>query len=306
MNRWPSVLILGLWASTAGAVDITFPSGSRLISDRASTFDSYQVPVAPWSDGAVETLRFEGRVDRQSWRLESSAITTLQLLDPLRQQLDAAGYETLLDCEAKTCGGFDFRFAIEVIPTPDMYVDIRDYRFVSARKDENAITLMVSRSRTAGYFQIIQVGPPENGSLYIKPDGEAPISASADAQDISAKLIEFGHVALSDLEFEVGTAELSQTAYTSLQELAEFMRANPQALIALVGHTDTTGALDVNIALSQRRAAAVRDRMITAHSIAAGRIQAEGMGYLSPRASNLTQIGRERNRRVEAILLSLE
>ena len=306
MIRWIAVLLLAFWAVSAGAVELSLPQGSRLVSDRGSVFDSYELPVAGFADGSVRTRSFEGRVDRQSWRIESSAITTLQLLDPLRQQLAAAGYETVFECDAPACGGFDFRFGIEVIPAPDMYVDIRDYRFLAAEKDGQAISLIISRSRNAGYLQIIQVSPVEDAGLNISAVGGLAQVEEPVPEGLSDQLRARGHYVLSDLRFQIGTTDLGDATYSSLDMLAEFLGENPSAEIALVGHTDATGELDTNISLSKRRAASVRDRMVTAYGIAPERIQAEGMGYLAPRASNLTEEGRAQNRRVEVILLSLE
>ncbi|MCE8000955.1 MAG: OmpA family protein [Rhodobiaceae bacterium] len=306
MTRYAAFLFCVAWAGQAAALDLALPAGSRLISDRDSAFDSYDLPVAPWDLGAVETVTLEGRVERQSWRVDSSAITTLQLLDPLRDQLAAAAFETVFECADAVCGGFDFRFAIEVIPAPDMYVDIRDFRFVAARRGDEALTLLVSRSRSAAYVQIIQVGPEEQTVLDVNPTGTVPRTQAGDIEDLSARLLEYGYVALSDLDFATGHADLNQESYDSLDELAAFLTANPGAVITLVGHTDAVGALEANIALSKRRAEAARDLLVAKHGLSGARIGAEGMGYLSPRASNLTQTGRERNRRVEAILLALE
>ena len=88
--------------------------------------------------------------------------------------------------------------------------------------------------------------------------------------------------------------------------ISAFLQENPTIRIAVVGHTDSVGALNANIALSKKRARAVRDRLTGRHDIAANRIEAEGMGYLAPIASNLTEEGRRANRRVEIILLSGE
>ena len=58
------------------------------------------------------------------------------------------------------------------------------------------------------------------------------------------------------------------------------------------------------MALSRRRAAEVKHRLEEQFGIEPARIEAQGVGYLVPRASNLTEEGRERNRRVEAVLTS--
>ena len=307
MIRGLALLFCLLWAGPGSAIELSMPTGSRLVSDRGSPLDSYALPVGPWSTEGVETVSLEGRIDRQSWRVESGSITTLQVLDPLRDQLQQMGFQTVFECDADMCGGFDFRFAIEVIPTPDMYVDIRDYRFLAARKDNQAVSLLVSRSRTAGFIQFILVSPPEQNALRVITEGEpAPIVQPRQSQEFSTQLIEQGHETLEDLNFETGSANLSNQEYQSLLDLAEFMLENPSAVVALVGHTDATGDLDINIRVSKQRAEAVRTRLVEEFGVPQERLQAEGMGYLAPRATNLTAEGREQNRRVEVVILALD
>ena len=97
---------------------------------------------------------------------------------------------------------------------------------------------------------------------------------------------------------------LGKGPFASVQSLADFLLAHPDISVAVVGHTDSVGSQDINIALSRQRAAAVRQRLIDAYDVDPAQVQAEGMGYLAPVASNLTAEGRELNRRVEAVLLS--
>ena len=111
---------------------------------------------------------------------------------------------------------------------------------------------------------------------------------------------------LSDLDFESGSATLGDDGIASLTMLAEWLSATPNARIALVGHTDSVGSADGNRALSQRRAETVRARLIFEGDIEPSRIEAAGVGYLAPVAPNTTEDGRAMNRRVEAILLSIE
>jgi OOP family OmpA-OmpF porin len=315
MIRACTVIALSLVVTPlpVAAVELAMTSGTRLVSNRTSPLDSYRLPTGSFADDMVPNQLWEGRVERQSWRIDSSAITTLQLLDPLREQATKAGFRIIFECEAQACGGFDFRFATEVIPAPDMHVDIRDYRFVSAVSDDNkALSLLVSRSRTAGYIQVIHVDPERKRGLEIASGTNVPAPSEPDAKpesvasptpDFGERLMAQGHLVLSDLDFVTGADSLSSGSYQSLQDLAAFLRARPRIVVGLVGHTDSVGELESNIKLSKRRAEAVRDRLIATYGIDPTRVQAEGMGFLAPIASNLTQPGREANRRVEAILL---
>jgi OOP family OmpA-OmpF porin len=122
--------------------------------------------------------------------------------------------------------------------------------------------------------------------------------------DLAARLLAEGHVVLGGLQFPSGSASLAEDRYESLAGLAAFLAANPTASIVLVGHTDATGTLAANTALSRARAQAVRTRLIGAHGADPDRIAAEGAGWLAPVASNLTPEGQAANRRVEAVLLS--
>jgi OOP family OmpA-OmpF porin len=90
-----------------------------------------------------------------------------------------------------------------------------------------------------------------------------------------------------------------------LKELAAFFAKRNDIRLVLVGHTDSVGALDFNIALSKRRAASVRMRLLDVYGLDASRIEAEGNGYLAPIKSNLDSAGRSANRRVEVVVLPL-
>lgn len=291
---------------SAIANDLRLPPQARQLADRVSPLDSYALPVAPFDAGAVPVLVFEGWTERQSWRLDGAVATTLQVLAPLRDQINAVGFDIVLDCNEQACGGFDFRFAIEVIPAPDMHVNLRDYRFLAAMRGENeALSLLVSRAGNAVYVQVIHSAPPDDDPLTVAPLGTPdPQAGIQQPAGLAATLQQYGHVVLDDLVFETGAAKLGPGPFASLEQLAAVLTANPGYNIALVGHTDSVGSLADNISLSKRRAGSVRDRMTGQYGITPARIAAEGMGYLAPVASNLTPKGREANRRVEAILLS--
>ena len=122
------------------------------------------------------------------------------------------------------------------------------------------------------------------------------------SSSLSESLEQKGYAILEALEFTKGSAELRAGAHTSLAELSNFLKANPDQKIVLVGHTDNSGSLENNLKLSKQRAQSVLDRLIKNYGIESDRLSAEGVGFLSPQTSNKGQKGREINRRVEVIL----
>lgn len=154
-----AALACGLLAAGPLAA-LPLPNGANQVFDETKAPDSYAVPVAPFDGKTVPSRTIEGRVERTTWRLPPGSGTSLAILSPMRSALRDAGFDIVLDCADRACGGFDFRFGIEVIPTPDMYVNLREFRFLSAiRGDAEATTLLISVSPSAAYVQQISVTP---------------------------------------------------------------------------------------------------------------------------------------------------
>jgi len=288
------------------AFEITLPPGARQLSEVGSAFESYVLPLGPYAEGNIPSRPIRGDYRRRTWQVESTA-TVLQLIDSIRAELEQKGFRIAFECADTDCGGFDFRFATDIAPAPDMFVDLRDFHHLSALKgNSEAVSVLVSRAASNAYLQIIRV--VSSGREPVAPQAQAdevpPVTTGTDQPDLIARLTAHGHVVLDDLEFKSGSSRLTNGEHASLRQIAAFMADNPKARIALVGHTDSKGALDSNIRLSKQRAQSARDLLVSVHRADGGRIAAEGMGYLAPVASNLTQDGREANRRVEAVLLS--
>ncbi|MEP1935046.1 MAG: OmpA family protein, partial [Roseibium sp.] len=282
------------YGSAVNALDLNLPANALQTVDRDVALSSYEVPLGGIVNGELPTKVVEGRVRTQAWRVGNTDLTTLQILAPLRAQLIEKGFTVLVDCASDACGGFDFRFATEVLPAPNMYVDIRDYRFFAVvfgppETLNEVATLLVSRSETAAFVQFIQVS---GNSAMINPEpAETPeISRKYEpgpAGNLAARLMKEGHVILPDLSFETGSSQLSAGNFRSLDALAAHLVKHPEIRIALVGHTDSQGPLSRNIVLSKRRAQSVAERLVSTYAIPRSQMQAEGMGYLAPVASNL-------------------
>ncbi len=141
----------------AAQEDLPLPPGAVQLMSRSTEAGEYALPLAAAEGGTVPAQVFRGRIERRTWRTpppEGSA----RLLAPLRAALRARGYDILFECAAQDCGGADFLFGIEIAQAPDMYVNLRDFRFLSAMRDENeAMGVLVSASRTAGHVQAVSV-----------------------------------------------------------------------------------------------------------------------------------------------------
>lgn len=303
------ILALCLPALPVGALDLEVPAAARVTLTDASGFDRYVLPLSPWSDGRMETVEAEGALARSVWQIASYSGTTAQLISPLQAQLEAAGYEVLFSCSDRDCGGFDFRFALDVTPEPAMHVDLGDFTYLTARKSDDAgidyVALLASQGGGRGYLHMVRVAPPGSLPAEVTPSSRRP-AAEAPLGDLAQQLETRGMATLDDLSFATGSSSLDGGQYASLGALADFLAADPARRVALVGHTDAEGGLDSNIALSRARARAVRDYLVSSLNVSADQLQAEGVGYLAPRAPNLSVEGREANRRVEVILLNTE
>lgn len=104
---------------------------------------------------------------------------------------------------------------------------------------------------------------------------------------------------LSGIYFDFAQATLLPQSAGTLKSVADVMTANPGWSLRIEGHTDNVGGGAFNLALSQRRAAAVRDALIAQYKVPAARLAATGFGLTRPVASNDSLAGRAANRRVE-------
>lgn len=100
------------------------------------------------------------------------------------------------------------------------------------------------------------------------------------------------------VQFKLDSAEIKPASHGMLREVAGVLKANPAMEITVAGHSDSTGAEDYNLDLSQARARSVRD-FIVRQGVDDGRIDSEGYGEAQPTATNDTRRGRRLNRRVE-------
>ncbi|WP_413717812.1 OmpA family protein [Silicimonas sp. MF1-12-2] len=303
-----AALIVLLIPAAAAALDLTVPGA---VSVRSETLPAGRIllPEAPWSPDAGPIVA-EGRITREVLRVPNTARTSLQLVDGLRQVLEEEGYSEVFGCTDSNCGGFDFRFQLDILGEPDMFVDLGDYVYLLMRTADSevqphTVALVASRSQSTGFVHVTTVSEAEAMPLP-ETQPEEPSPPAEEKDDLIGRLIEKGHTVLPGLDFGSGSADLGDGSYPSLELLAEWLSENPTARVVLVGHTDSVGSLEANTALSRQRAGSVARFLVERLGAESRQIQSSGAGFLSPVASNLTEDGRAANRRVEVVLLSLD
>lgn len=121
------------------------------------------------------------------------------------------------------------------------------------------------------------------------------------AAELERALASAGRVDVYDIHFSFDSDRIREESLPRLAEIAAVLRRHPDWHLVVAGHTDAIGGDAYNMALSQRRAAAVKAALVTRHEIAATRLTTAGHGETQPRAANETLQGRARNRRVELV-----
>jgi outer membrane protein OmpA-like peptidoglycan-associated protein len=123
----------------------------------------------------------------------------------------------------------------------------------------------------------------------------------ASAQMFQDDIKTSGHAAVYGITFDTDSAVIKPESAQAISEIAKLLKNDPGLKIFVVGHTDNSGAADHNLALSEERAKAVVQALIKDHGIAAERLKPYGCGQYAPVASNDTEDGKAKNRRVELV-----
>lgn len=90
------------------------------------------------------------------------------------------------------------------------------------------------------------------------------------------------HVELHGIYFNSGSAVLLDESEPMLKQVSEIVKASPEAQLTIEGHTDNIGSADYNQKLSEQRASAVRDALVTRYGVPAARLSAKGYGLSRP------------------------
>jgi OOP family OmpA-OmpF porin len=109
-----------------------------------------------------------------------------------------------------------------------------------------------------------------------------------------------------DVEFDTNKAIVKDEYRNEIKKVADFMKTYPNTTAVIEGHTDNVDTAEYNQKLSEARANSVRQYLIENFGIKASRLTAVGYGETKPIASNKTEEGRQKNRRVQAVIKAMK
>lgn len=168
-----------------------------------------------------------------------------------------------------------------------------------ARRDQ---VLMAAREREAAAARQQAQEAQQQAQTQVAAANDQAAAAREQLAAMQAKQTERGMVLTlgSNMLFDTGSATLKPGADEALNRVAQFLQAQPNVKLRIEGHTDSRGSDSYNEALSQRRADAVAQALVS-RGIDSARLQSVGRGMELPIATNDTPAGRQQNRRVELI-----
>ncbi|MCW5774467.1 MAG: DUF4892 domain-containing protein [Rhodospirillaceae bacterium] len=301
--------------------------GSWILGYQQRTFTDFVIPTGPlkvdFSNQAqpysVErSVKVEGRHTRILYVVPVKR-ATLEVMRNYRETLEAQGFKRLYSCSGAECGADngnrfithwmypiagaeklknkgqmsefalnfpeDVRYAAYWLDRPEGSV------YVAVTVSENKFNQWPQTfDKVMALVDVVEVGRMERRMVDPKAD------------EMKRGLDVNGKVALYGILFDFNKAEIKPESAGTLGEIAKLLQGNSALKLYVVGHTDAVGALAYNKDLSEKRAAAVVAWLAAKHGIARDRLVPAGVGPLAPVATNATEEGRAKNRRVELVV----
>lgn len=289
---------------------VTRYAGSSLIGYDAKEYDAFTLALGPatyeerkWV--AAKRKDLEGKVTRLQY-VGPAGRSSLEVFRNYQSAFQQAGFETLYTCSTTECGR-NFLFAVYPssrylrIPSPynrgALSTNVSTPYYMAATKTMGGSTVYISLFTTFhngvkapnALLEIVEMKAMDTGMVSVNADKMASTIEST------------GRIALYGIYFDLNSAQIKSESKPQLLEIAKLLQQNPSLNLLVVGHTDNQGGHDYNMDLSRRRATSVVNALVSEHGIQKSRLEPAGMGFLAPVASNATEEGRAKNRRVELV-----
>jgi OmpA-OmpF porin, OOP family len=290
-------------------------AGSVIIGYQTSDFDAMTLPLAPFNNGAFgKTESTEGRITRIAYSAPAGK-SVLEISSNFEKALQSAGFLKRYSCygtpDDRACGdAFELSRTLvpeRLLPSLTAHTGTGGDLIGTFWVNGGAVFVETARlERPEGAVDVVLLvsGNTDKEAGIFLQISEAKVMATGqvtvDAKGMSQGLAQQGHIALYGLHFETDSAAITGDSKPTLAQMASLMKSQPELKVFIVGHTDNTGTVDHNLTLSTQRAQAVV-KALQDLGVPAPRMAAKGMASFGPVATNTTDEGKARNRRVELV-----
>ena len=289
-------------------------AGSEIIGYRAPKFEEWVLPLgAPTTidpPAYAKSQKVEGQVSRYTY-IAPDGRTPAEVFRNYKLEFQRLNVTTLYEKGPETRGWFG--------PTLQRAADEDGLSQILAYNEAQERVLAGKSKDAQPVFYFVFVTAYKDGVIperlrdvvkkdrtlvhlvVIAPDKLEARMEFVNAAEMARSLADTGKIALYGIHFDTDKDTLRPDSKPTLDEIGRLMSTDPQMRLRIVGHTDNQGASDYNLDLSRRRAAAVLRALTEQYHIAAARLDSFGSGLYAPVASNATDDGRAKNRRVELV-----
>jgi len=285
-------------------------ANSEILGYKQTKFDEYEFAEGEIIKDAKgdfvysKSSTIEGKVTRIYYVAPADS-SVAEVTRNYQKQLGDEGFETVYECKGieYTCGywaKYISNFKPELI---DYAYLMTDNRYVTLRKKREQgdvyVSLLVFNYSFDGFRNrynrpAVQLDVIEAEAL----DDDQIEVVSADK--IVSEVNQQGRIAIYGIHFDSGKSVLKDSSLASIDQIHKALQGSPKLALHVVGHTDNIGTFENNIGLAKDRANAVV-RALVSRGISQGRLKANGVASLAPIASNSSEQGRAKNRRVELV-----
>ncbi len=296
-------------------------AGSEIVGYDVKRFDEYSLQTSTFKRFNLDTdkrefvepsMQLEGGVTR-IWYEAAGEASSAELVGNYRNELKAQGFRIIYDSSKDQAAG---RWTGFLNNYDDIKIRTNRSNYVFRAADYDGIRVLSAvKERSEGdiYVYITTVEWPRSDTTYkskqgayaavdiieVRPMKQNMVLVKAD--EMSKAITLHGKVALYGIFFDTDQATIKPESKGTLEQIAKLLKQETQLSLHVVGHTDNTGGFEHNLDLSKRRASSVKTALTGEYGIEPNRLTPNGVASLAPVATNATEEGRAKNRRVELV-----
>ena len=329
-SKWLAIVAVAISLPSLGAKDIPgskdHPLLKRFQDSEIVRYKTANYDTLDFYDKDNKPVSLEGRMVRVMFRVPAGKASGLEVYRNYESELKEGGWK-LVNSGPFSIGTDPYRVIGQRNFDPFLdYSSTRNPYYIYAVKHDDAGDVhcgivITEVNREVGPFKAdevaasvdsIQVKPltkkmteatPEPpkpvAAVTVAPAPPPPPAAPPRAAEMAKSIATSGRVDIYGIYFDFNKTVIKPESKPTLDEIAKLLNSDPKLKLVVIGHTDNIGTADYNNSLSLRRAQSVVTELATTYRIAAERLVASGAGFTKPVASNETEEGRAKNRRVE-------